>query len=479
MRISWISLAIAMLLGAGCSPSAGNAGAPVPIGSAGESQIVPHGNERPRHHGFGRDGVSEAVLYDFPSPKLASSEGGPVLVGPSGALFGVALSTTNGHAGTIFRLNKQQQLDVLATFPDSGSYYDAPDGYQPTPPLVRDSAGNLYGTAFVGGPGGGCIKYWGCGTVWEAKQVGSSFALKILHGFTDNGTDGYVPMDGLTMDSSGNLYGTTYYGGKGKCSGGASPQSGCGTVFKLTPSGSGFLYQKLYDFEGGSDGANPSAGLFLGAGGVLYGATQLGGPDDDGTLFQLTPGASSFTYAQIYAFTGGANTDGAVPAHTPYVDSSGAIYGSTWSGGTPGCTYCGTLFKIVGVSGNNGQKTYKEQWVSPFSYFADPSGVIADSSGELYSTTLYGGTGEACCGTVLKTNPATGVRTIIYAFTGAPDGAMPAGGLSLAGSDVFVGVTISGGTGGNCDFYNTPGCGTIFQISTAASFERGHKSVER
>src|SRR5262249_35248439 len=140
------------------------------------------------------------------------------------------------------------------------------DGAYPSASLISDSSGHLYGTLFIGGAAGG-------GVVFQLSPDGTE---TVLYSFCSlpGCSDGFNPLAGLIADSSGNLYGTTRVGGA----------SNNGVVFKLSPDGT---YTVLYSFAGGSDGAQPLAGLMADSSGNLYGTTQFGG-SNNGVVFQLT-----------------------------------------------------------------------------------------------------------------------------------------------------------------------------------------------
>src|ERR1700683_1011230 len=165
-----------------------------------------------------------------------------------------------------------QTFTVLYPFNVSGNLSD---GGWPEGGVTRDTAGNLYGTTFYGGSGTGCdIYYNGCGTVFK---IDTSGAETVLHSFSGAG-DGWNPTARVILDSAGNIYGTTAYGGS----------HGYGTVFKLDTAGSEMI---LHSFAGGADGANPNAGLVADTAGNLYGTTQYGGKGcyrhGCGTVFQV------------------------------------------------------------------------------------------------------------------------------------------------------------------------------------------------
>jgi uncharacterized repeat protein (TIGR03803 family) len=213
----------------------------------------------------------------------------------------------------------------------------------------------------------------------EAQSSTKTWKETVLHSFSGVG-EGDSPECVLVFDSSGSLYGTTAYGG-----------NNIGTVFKLTPpapGGTEWTSTLLYSFKGGSDGAAPYAGLIFDGQGALYGTTVFGGIYDYGTIFKLTPpsaGETQWTETVLYSFTGG--PDGGNPAYfgSLIFDSSGALYGTTQNGGNYGY---GTVFKLTPGSGTQWTETVLYSFTAGSDGRNPQSGVIFDSSGALYGTTL-------------------------------------------------------------------------------------------
>jgi uncharacterized repeat protein (TIGR03803 family) len=203
----------------------------------------------------------ETVLYSFcPMKNCAdgASPNGDLVRDPSGNLYGT--TTTGGYYsyGVVFKVSETGKETVLYTFTGGA------DGGEPAAGLVRDAAGNLYGTTPESSPG--------AGVVFKVSETGKE---TVLYTFT-GGADGSIPRARLVRDSAGNLYGTTFYGG-----------SHYGVVFKLDTTGKETV---LYTFTGGADGRNPEAGLVRDAAGSLYGTTVLGGFSYGyGVVFELTP----------------------------------------------------------------------------------------------------------------------------------------------------------------------------------------------
>lgn len=293
--------------------------------------------------------------------------------------------------------------------------------------------GALYGTTLHGGGGS-----TGFGTVYKVVPSASGGSETQLYAFA-GGTDGQYPYAGLVADKHGNLYGTTYQGGT----------DGPGTVFELSPSGSGYAKTTLYSFKGGSDGANPFASLVIDKNGALYGTTIAGGGTSGsyGTVFKLTPATSGYTEEVLHAFQGGTN-DGANP-YASLLLYKGALYGTTFNGGRYNT---GTVFEISG-SGSS----YTERVLYTFQASSDAShpygGVIADNSGALYGASSEGGSTNG--GTVFKLtrSGSTYTESLLYTFTGCGfsldgDGCDPQAGLYIGLKCDLFGTTLYGGTAG-------------------------------
>lgn len=369
-----------------------------------------------------------AVLYAFSGGSDGARPITTLVRDSAGNLYGTTNSGGAKGYGTAFRLATDGTESVLHSFRGGN------DGRYPSGPLARDKRGDLYGTTQSGGPGG-------FGTVFKITPAGK---WTLLHGFTD-GTDGDLPETGVIRDASGNLFGTTYFGGSA---------SGC--VFKLAPDGT---VSVLHSFEGFGDGKNPAAGLIMDSSGNLYGTTQYGGEDINcnenqgcGTVFRVAPDG---TTTILYSFLGeqGPN-DGNEPMGDVVMDASGNLYGTTSMGGTGNG---GSVFKLAA----NG----KEQILWAFGsadgdgFFPEAS-LYLDSQGNLYGTTVIGGnTGclnNVGCGIIFKISPS-GTETILHTFTGGNDGGNPDGALIKGSNGYLYGTASAGGKSGN---------GTIFKVKT-------------
>jgi uncharacterized repeat protein (TIGR03803 family) len=212
----------------------------------------------------------------------------------------------------IFKLDAAGKFAVLDSSHSSGTT------------LVRDTAGNLYGANEYGGIANSTCLQSSCGIVFKLDTTGN---YTVLHSFTPVGDDGYNPLGALDLDATGNLYGTTPYGGAPNCTGGQNNPVGCGTVFQLSPSG----VETIFNFHGGD---HPIAGLALDSAGNLYGTTEFTGPTagNSALLFKMN---SQGTETQLFSFTGG-GLDRTYPTASLIRDAAGNLYGTTQ----------GTVFKL-------------------------------------------------------------------------------------------------------------------------------------
>jgi len=305
-----------------------------------------------------------------------------------------------------------------------------PDGSNPRADLVMNTAGNLYGTTLYGGASG-------VGTVFE---LGPSGTETVLHSFAASHTDGHYPYAGLLMDTTGNLYGTAQSGGA----------KGLGTVFKLSPNGTETLLYSFCILAACADGYHPRAGLIMDAKGNLYGTAFDGGAYDAGAVFELSP---SGTETVLHSFCQQAGCpDGYYPQAGLVMDASGNLYGTTLYNGAYGG---GTVFKIS--SDGTATTFYNFCTATGCKNGRYPqAGLILDTNGNLYGTT-YGG-GSYGKGTVFELGPS-GAETLLHSFcarAGCPDGSHPRADLVMDAAGNLYGTTYDGGTNS---------VGTVFKLS--------------
>ncbi len=269
--------------------------------------------------------------------------------------------------------------------------------------------------------------------------------------------DGANPSAGVTVGASGVLYGTATRGGTSNF---------YGTVFKLSQVNSSWVFSPLYEFTGGSDGGNPLGGAVIGPNGALYGTTQVGG-ESFGIAFELRPPATFcrailcyWNETVLYSFMG--LPDGEHPGYENLTfDSSRDIYGTTYEGGT---NNEGTVFELTPSGGG-----YTESILHNFGSGNDGeepyTGVVLDTAGNVYGTTPYGGTGTECgsnCGTVYQLMPSNGewVENVLVNFD-VTNGYFPYGGLIIDDSSNLYGTTVGGGgqNGGGVVYKLAPSAG--------------------
>lgn len=367
--------------------------------------------------------LTQTVLYSF----TGGIDGGtPIdkdgpLIDSEGNLYGTTFGGGTYNDGTVFKLTRGSsgwEENVLWNFTCGN------DGCGPEASLVFDSAGNLYGTTYEGGP-----NVSGSGTVFQMSPDGrGNWNETTLHVFTGL-PDGSGPLSSLIIDQSGNIFGTTSAGGYYVVTYGCNYSGlfGCGVVFKLSKKASGdWTEQVLYAFKGGHDGAYPFSRLVRDASGNLYGVTYFAGDSlcfdaGCGTVFRLAPPKSSgspWSLTSLHIFSGG--NDGGQPDTIMLGDITGAVYGTTFAGGkgqcglefTPGC---GTVYRLAPKI--QGSWTFE----------------------------------------------------LLYSFTGKSDGGVPSS-ITFAGSTAYVATGAGGlyGIGGVCPFGT---CGTIFELSSASKLQ--------
>jgi uncharacterized repeat protein (TIGR03803 family) len=316
----------------------------------------------------------EAVVHSFAG---GANDGAypedSLIIDTAGNLYGTTFNGGLANAGTVFKLSSKGVIHILYSFAGGN------DGANPIARLAIDKNGNLYGTTSAGGTSGN-------GTVFAVSPAGKH---TVLYSF-GSGTDGTIPFAGVTLDAKGNLYGTTSAGGS----------TGNGTVFELKRSSSGWTEIILHNFELQDDGGTPFAGLVFDNSGNLYGAATQGGvngTDGGGTIFELRPAGGSWTFTVLYGLYGW-NISGTF-RDLLFDSANGVIYGTTHCDGS---YEAGTVYSLAPSSGS---WSYTELYT--FTGGTDGlysfSNLVMDKSGNLYGTTNEGGaTGN---GVVFKVAP--------------------------------------------------------------------------
>jgi uncharacterized repeat protein (TIGR03803 family) len=362
---------------------------------------------------------------------------------------GAKYGASGNGSGTVFKMTPGGTLMTLYSFCTQSG---CTDGANPSAGLVQATNGDLFGTTSGGGANGN-------GTIFRITPTGS---LTTLYSFCSQSgcTDGAGPYGGLVQAANGDLYGTTQGGG-------SAASSSDGTVFKMTPGGALTTIYSFCSQSACTDGADPSAGLVQATNGDLYGTTVLGGgpcysPVGCGTVFKITP---SGTLTTLHRFCldaqSSACTDGEEPWGGLVLGTDGEFYGTTYQGGVnPGFDGydAGTVFKIT----QNGKLTTLYNFCSqsgctdgqlPF------AGLAQATDGNIYGTTEYGGINCAPngCGTVFKITPS-GMLTTLYSFCSQPvcaDGSEPVAALVQDTNGDLYGTT----------GFPTNGDGTVFALS--------------
>jgi len=358
-----------------------------------------------------------------------SQPDGTLLRDGQGNIYGTTFYGGTFGAGTVFKIDTADNETVLYNFTGGA------DGGYPHAGLIRDEAGNFYGTTEAGGTATAAD-----GTVFKLDPAGNETVLYSFGG----GLDGSSPYGELLRDPAGNLYGATLAGGRSNCE-----SQGCGTVFRLDTAGRKIV---LHNFTGWPyDGAYPVGPLIQDAAGNLYGSTLGGGHGNQGTVYRLSPsGAEAILHVFVDTGYSGAKVDGSSPDSGVISDASGSLYGTTSLGGT---FNKGTVFKIDAA----GNETLLCSFAGYPTDTAFPSGgLVRDAEGNLYGS---GQSGTLGFGTVFELDNKHN-ETLLHDLAGGSEGAYPVGALSRnPASGNLYGNTQAGGTSGNS------GGGVVFELT--------------
>jgi uncharacterized repeat protein (TIGR03803 family) len=376
------------------------------------------------------------VLHAFTGGDDGGGLWGSLVLDQQGVVYGTTVAGgPKGGGGTVFKLTRRANgtwaQTVLYNF---CSQSNCTDGGGSTAGLMFDSAGNLYGTT----RSGGAHVY---GTVFELTPESGGWAETVLYSFPLPG-GGCCPYGGVVMDESGNLYGATY------------------SAFRLSPGSGGWRAAVLHNFTGRhGDGGGPFAAPILDSAGNLYGTTEHGGTSKNcgagcGTVYQLRP-LSGGKWKETILHSFGSSADGAFPGVGALtMDSSGIFYGTTDVGGPAGY---GTVFKLTPQANGRWKETILHSFTQGANGDHVSTGVVFDRAGNLYGTTIGGGS-QCGCGVVYKLAPQPGGKwkyTVLHRFTGY-DGAQPDANLMVDSKSNLYGTTATGGTGG---------AGVVFEVT--------------
>jgi uncharacterized repeat protein (TIGR03803 family) len=371
---------------------------------------------------------TETIIHNFTTHD-GLAPAAPLVKDAAGNFYGTTQAGGTHNAGAVFEIAAGTGSESVVY-----SFKGGKDGSLPEGGLVMDIHGNLFGVTVIGGTST-CSFGPGCGIVFELSPTSHGWEETIIHRFK-SGTGGGNPYSNLIFDSTGSLFGTTFNGGT----------YNQGTVFELTPSSGGWKETVLYSFTGGSDGTNPQTGLTIDADSNLFGTTTAG----NGNVFELSPSSQGWRQKVIYKFTGG--NDGGQPMSGVVLDARGNLFGTAHTGGTHSH---GTVFELSPQGGNWQQNT-----LYSFTGGADGafplSNVVFDGTGNMYGTTFEGGdhscdsggVGGEGCGVVFMLGAKSGQETVLHTFSQRSDGANPIGGVTFDSAGNLYGTTELNGRGG-------------------------------
>jgi uncharacterized repeat protein (TIGR03803 family) len=366
---------------------------------------------------------TETVLYNFTDGSDGAYPEQTLTSDHAGNFYGTTLSGGLGY-GIVFELSPKGSggWNEIVLY----SFTGGEDGANPSGPLIFDSVGNLFGTASGGGT-------YGDGVVFELSPLGTGWRESVLHDFA-GGADGKFPISGVIFDAAGNLYGTTYNGWK------------TATIFEMSPSGSGWTEQVIYAVE------TSGAGLTMDAAGNIFSATYS-------EVFELSPnGNGGWTPTVIHTFTAYPK-DGYYADTAPVLDKAGNIYGTTLEGGPDNG---GTVYRLRPEKKGKWTETILHSFKGFKHGNAPVAGIVFDEAGNIYGTTLWGGSQD--WGTVFELVAPVGKggyeEKILWSFTGA-DGLGPYAGVILDSAGNLYGATYKGGT----TYGDNYGYGVVFEVT--------------
>jgi uncharacterized repeat protein (TIGR03803 family) len=316
-----------------------------------------------------------------------------ITVAPDGSLYSTTIYGGSGDCnnfypgcGTVFHLQPPEtfchSVSCPWTIQDLYQFQAFSDGAFPQGGnLTFDSAGNIYGTTYVGG-------LYDAGTLYELSPTENGWTKSVLYNFSGS-NDGGEPAGGVVFDNAGNLYGVTYLGGF---------EGYGGVVYQLTHAESGWTETVIHTFQPQTDGSEPLGNLVMDGSGNLYGTTTQNGPNGGGTVWELSPGNGGWSFSVLYSFTGAAG-----PSSGLLIDGSGNLYGAAAENGAH---ERGSVFKL---SPSNGGWSYADLY--DFTGGSDggfPGSVSMDSAGNLFGAAGVGGSSQNCpsgCGVVWEITP--------------------------------------------------------------------------
>jgi len=388
------------------------------------------------------------VLFSFAGKPCAGPLFG-VIAGAGGVLYGATAFDLGPDGGCVFSLTPGKSGYTQRTlFRFAGLAGRKPDG------IVADSRGDLFGNTTIGGTDNQ-------GVVFElVPRASGSYTERILHNFT-GGADGGQPAGSPVLDAHGDLFGITQFGGTG----------GQGVVYEMQRTATGYTEKVLHTFA--STGGLPQAGLTIASSGTLFGTIYgFGQGNPDGTVFRIQRGTADAVYTPLYNFKGGTDgsmPDGALTVD----NHTGVIYGITQYGGSASGIGNGTVFSLTPHGSGYAEHVLHAMAANGADGFALEGQLLLTAQGSLFGTATIGGIkcSGIGCGTLFELTPSGTSFTfrVVHQFTGPPDGADPEwSGLIPGPGGTLIGTTRSGGTARGCSDGGPGGvlgCGTVYQIT--------------
>jgi uncharacterized repeat protein (TIGR03803 family) len=312
-----------------------------------------------------------SVLYSF----TGGADGGEPYKGVTldavGNLYGTAVTggsgSCEGGCGVAYKLTKSGDTWTQSVI---HAFTGGDDGSGPGARVAVDNRGNVYGMTPTGGANG-------LGTIYALHPTSSGdWALRVIHTFT-GGSDGSSGSAGKLLLRGGHVYGAATTGGA----------NGSGIVFKLTPTRTGeWGFKTLYSFRSAPDGVFPYGAVLFDAAGKLYGTTYYGGTNGLGTVYQLSPsGTGEWTERVLYSFQAG--SDGNSSISNLVSDAAGNLYGTTSEGGLGS----GTIFKLTRGQGGTWTESIPHSFQGPPDGAFPYAGMVGDGAGSFYGATVHGG----------------------------------------------------------------------------------------
>jgi uncharacterized repeat protein (TIGR03803 family) len=369
---------------------------------------------------------TEKVLWNFEGGSDGSGPWSNYFISDAkGNLYAATAAGGTYSSGTVFMLSPAGKETVLYEFKGQANA----DGAGPHGRLAFDANGNLYGTTQGGGTNG-------TGSVYElSPKSGGGWTEKVIYSFSAGGADGNSPSAGMTIAPDGTMYSTTPDGGT----------FGGGVIFSMKKTSKGWKQTVIHSINFPSEGGFPYEGLMRDAAGNLYGVAPSGGTAGYGVVYRLSHTKQGWVDKVLYSFTN-QNGDGSGLYWIDLIsDASGNIYGATSFGGTNGS---GMVWELVYSAT---KKSYSEKILYDFGVSGSGDGnnpyggLVMDSKGNLYGTTLYGGSSNLGAFYKLTKQGKIWKETILHSFVGANDGDQPTGNPYIDATGRLYGMTETGG----------------------------------